>query len=190
MNKKVIAITGGIGSGKSFVSEVLRERGFEVFDCDVISREISCKKETLEEIARVFGEEFVEKGVLKRRELANFCFENKERTEKLNGIFHTAVYKELFERVDLSGKEMVFAEVPVLTEDAADRYFHLVWIVTADEETRVKRVMERSGLEREEILMRMNRQSPLKSKEGRVFIENNATKQELCRKIYDLLLQL
>jgi len=190
MTKLLIAITGGIGSGKSLVSEILREKGITVFDCDKISKEISNKQNVLDEIARTFGNEFIENGTLKRRELANFCFENKERTEKLNGIFHTAVYKELFERVNNCNEEIIFAEVPVLTEMAADKYFYKVWIVTADKETRIKRVIERNGITREEVLLRINRQMPLEKKKNRVFIENNASKEELCRKIYDLLLQL
>ena len=70
MKRKVIAVTGGIGSGKSTVCRLLEKKGFRVVDCDALSRRVAEQSETLEEIKRVFGKRFVADNSLDRRALA------------------------------------------------------------------------------------------------------------------------
>ena len=77
MKRKVIAVTGGIGSGKSTVCRLLEKKGFRVVDCDALSRRVAEQSETLEEIKRVFGKRFVADGSLDRRALAREVFSDK-----------------------------------------------------------------------------------------------------------------
>ena len=89
MKRKVIAVTGGIGSGKSTVCRLLEKKGFRVVDCDALSRRVAEQSETLEEIKRVFGKRFVADNSLDRRALAREVFsDEKKRRKTLNRIFH------------------------------------------------------------------------------------------------------
>ena len=76
MKQNKVAITGGIGSGKSTVSSILREMGYVVFDCDEISRQVACSVEVLEKIKKELGSKFVVGNQLQRKKLAEFVFVN------------------------------------------------------------------------------------------------------------------
>lgn len=141
MEKKVIAVTGGIGSGKSTVCRLLEKKGFQVVDCDALSRRAAERSDTLEDIVRVFGERFVDGGKLNRRALALEVFSDSEKTDKLNKIFHKRIFGLLEEEI-AKQNGTVFVEIQLLPDDKI-RLFDGVWLVTASEETRIKRAMAR-----------------------------------------------
>lgn len=87
MKRKVIAVTGGIGSGKSTVCRLLEKKGFRVVDCDALSRRVAEQSETLEEIKRVFGKRFVADGSLDRRALAREVFSDKKKNGNAQSDF-------------------------------------------------------------------------------------------------------
>lgn len=188
-NGKIIALTGGIGSGKSSVGKYLGEKGYTVLDADGISRGLSERKDFLSEIARLFGENFVQGGKLDRRALAEYCFSDKERTEKLNALFHGEVYKEIFALAEESfsrGEKLCFAEIPLLFETGKQKEFDEVWIVSAPENVRIERVRKRSGLSEAEIRLRIAAQYDYERAEGRI-LRNAGTEDELKAEVDELL---
>lgn len=157
MEKKVIAVTGGIGSGKSTVCRLLEKKGFRVVDCDALSRRAAERSDTLEEIVRVFGERFVDGGKLNRRALALEVFSDSEKTDKLNKIFHKRIFGLLEEEI-AKQNGTVFVEIQLLPDDKI-RLFDGVWLVTASEETRIKRAMARDGRSEEQVRSIIRRQN-------------------------------
>lgn len=186
---RLIAVTGGIGSGKSSACVYLREKGYTVLDADAISRALSEEKAFLRRIADCFGERFIENGGLNRKALANYCFSDEERTRKLNSLFHGAVYERIFllaDRAFEDGESVCFAEIPLLFESGREKDFDEVWIITAPESVRVERVMKRSGLTAEEVRLRIAAQFDY-SKACGVLIDNSSGEAELRERIDKLL---
>jgi len=183
---KRIGITGGIGSGKSAVTDYLRGKGYAVIDADEVAREAAVPGEPAmlrlgEEIG---GEVFREDGTLDRQELARIMFSNPIALMTVNEIFHGDIKGRIEahanEREKL-GDSIVFVSAPLLFETGADRMADESWLVTADDEKRLKRVMDRDGLSAEDVRARMDSQMPEDEKRARadVVIENNGTLEEL-----------
>ena len=182
-SKKVIAITGGIGSGKSAVCEILNDWGYPVINCDVLGKEVSAYPSVLKKISREFGKSFVSDGKLERRKLAEYVFKEQSRTDKLNEIFHTEI-GELLKKKLSAHDSLVFVEVSVpksLPKDIVDE----TWEVRADPETRKKRVMFRDNIRIDQIQHIMSRQTY--SLDADVVIDNNGYIEDLKLKIKNLL---
>lgn len=143
MRNKVIAVTGGIGSGKSVVIGYLQSLGYVTLDCDVLAKEISCRSQVVEQVAKLLGDEYVVNGRLNRKAIRDIVFANKELLQKYNNIFFPEVKKLLDERISKIGKELVFVEISVF--DAFDYRWDEVWLVEADKETRLNRTAVRDG---------------------------------------------
>ncbi len=161
----IIGITGGMGAGKSAVTNIIRENGYVVLDADEISREVTRKDAPLLRIlVREFGIEIIqEDGNLDRRKLADIAFADKEKTNRLNDLMQTAILVRAFERIwqmeQQHGRgDIVFFDVPMLFEASWDVFMDQVWLVIAPEEVRIERVMARDGLSLEEIKTRMSLQ--------------------------------
>ncbi|MFA7502134.1 MAG: dephospho-CoA kinase [Anaerovoracaceae bacterium] len=184
---RIIGITGGIGSGKSTVTSMLRERGYTVVDADELSREVS-KKGTplLRLLVREFGIEIIkEDGTLDRSKLADLAFESQQGTRRLNELVQTAILvraMEFFNRLKLSGDiDVCFFDVPMLYEAGWDRYTDSVWLVTAPQQIRLKRVVKRDRSRKQEVLARMKLQMSEEEKMSRadVVLDNSGTEAEL-----------
>ena len=154
-------LTGGMGSGKSTVAEILREKGFTVLDADEIGREVCGKDQPLlRQLVKSFGIEIIkEDGTLDRRLLANLAFGDKEKTRRLNELVQTAILCRAVEKAHknkLKTKEPVqFFDVPLIFEAGWDEYFAEIWLVTAPEDVRIERIKKRDGLTEEEIRSRL-----------------------------------
>lgn len=184
---RIIGITGGFGSGKSTVTSMLRERGYTVVDADELSREVS-KKGTplLRLLVREFGIEIIkEDGTLDRSKLADLAFESQQGTRRLNELVQTAILvraMEFFNRLKLSGDiDVCFFDVPMLYEAGWDRYTDSVWLVTAPQQIRLKRVVKRDRSRKQEVLARMKLQMSEEEKMSRadVVLDNSGTEAEL-----------
>lgn len=159
----VLGVTGGIGSGKSTVSQILRDLGAEIIDADVISRQIVMPGENaLEELVNTFGTDIVDEfGQLKRKRLAEMVFEDEDMLQKLNCIMHNHVAKKIQARVNELAKQksmiiVIDAPIPIKTGflDLCDQ----VWTVSARMELRIDRIIKRSGLTYNEAVSRIKSQ--------------------------------
>lgn len=162
-----IGITGGIGSGKSVVSSLLRTMGYPVYDCDEEARKVMHSPSVKSSLVETFGTIVFKDGMLDRKELANRVFGNNEQLLRLNAIVHPAVRADFLEWVCKQNTSLVFIESAILYESGLDMTVDEVWFVTAPLELRIARVISRSGLSREEVLRRIDSQMEEAEKGGR-----------------------
>ena len=155
-NKK-IAVTGGIGSGKSTVIKILAEKGYPVFSCDEIYAQLTGHKDFLRRLADEFGDVCDSGGRLDREKLAAIVFEDEKKLARLNEITHPAIFEEMFRQADGVGGTC-FCEVPLLFESGAEGMFDGVIVVLRDLEERIKSVAARNNLSRGSVISRINRQ--------------------------------
>jgi dephospho-CoA kinase len=183
----MIGLTGGIASGKSTVTKRLRELGAFVADADIVSREAIDFPEARARIAEEFGADvYFEDGTLDRAALAAKAFASEESTERLNSILHPVIASRLAEMAGEAASRypLVFVDAALLIEAGFDRLCDGVWLITANTETRINRIMERDGLTREQAELRIARQMPDEQKRAyaSVVIENDGTLDELIEK--------
>lgn len=148
-----IAVTGGIGSGKSTLSSAFKEMGYPVFSCDEIYKHVFSTEEYKSALVGVFGDGILTDGRLDRRKISSLVFSDKDKLAKLNATAHPRIMKILNE--EMAKYSVSFAEVPLLFEFGYENYFDEVIIVYRDKETRILSVMARDGLTREEAERRM-----------------------------------
>lgn len=183
-HKLRIAVTGTIGSGKSAVCAYLREKGYDVFDCDAVNRELlEPGNDGYKAVRKVFPECFHDEE-LDKKALSQEVFQDPEKRLILESLLHPLILKELKERED----DPLFAEVPLLFEAGWDRYFDLKILVVSDDETVCERLRQR-GLSEDEIRGRLNAQMPAAEKMKRAdkIIYNNDSLSALYRVIDELL---
>ncbi len=156
-NKIYVAVTGGIGSGKSTVIGMIRKMGYPVFSADEISRTIYADPRIQEKIKRHFPECISEMGI-DRAKLSGIVFSDKDRLEMLNSITHPAIMENLFLEMEKSTSVLVFAEVPLLFEEGYERRFDQVIVVLRDRESRIASVQVRDSLSKEEVVARIKNQ--------------------------------
>ena len=169
--KVKIAITGGIGSGKSMAATILREKSYSVYSCDEIYKQVILSPAYVERIEKEFPA-CIEKGVVNRKILSNIVFNNPEKLEKLNAIAHPLIMEKLNDLMNHDANEIVFAEVPLLFESGLENKFDKVLVVQRDKTERIKSVLMRDGLSEEEALNRINAQFAYDTIEGQAYIQN------------------
>ena len=189
---KRIAITGGIGSGKSAVSQILASKGWFVLDCDQITKQLYQNKKTTDKIAQNFGSEFVVDGRVETKKLGAYIFADKSRVQKLNAVMHPLIFEELDRQIAESGQKVVFVQIPLLFETGMQNNFDDVWLVVADEQTRISRVIARDNLDIEQIKNRIKNQmdDEKKSKFVHTIIKNNGTLGELEKAVDECIKRL
>ena len=168
MELYVIGLTGGIASGKSTVSAMLKQLGAMVIDADKIAKDIMMPgEEAYVETVKEFGEAILDpEGHIDRTKLGALIFEDPAARFKLNNITHPRVIKRFAEIMEgIKGQNVVVVwDVPLLFETGMDKLVNEVWVVWTDELTQVKRLMERNGLSEEEAWQRVKSQMPLAEK--------------------------
>ncbi len=154
-----VGLTGGIGSGKSIIAEVFKVLGIPVFDADTAAKHIMQTDEQLiSKIKAAFGEETYTGNKLNRKILADKVFNNAYQLEKLNALVHPASIQAGLDWADKQTAPYVIKEAALMFE--AGSAFNLQYVigVYAPKSLRIKRVMERSNMTRDEVLVRMSRQ--------------------------------
>lgn len=150
-----IGLTGQTGAGKGYIGKKLKDAGFNVLDTDIYARKITEKNSfVFPKLQEVFGNDIIENGELNRPLLARRAFSNKEKTKTLNSIMHPAI-------IELCKKDAKFPAVldaPLLFECGANKLCTVVLAVTADEKTRICRIMKRDGITAEQAKLRINAQ--------------------------------
>ncbi len=155
--KKTIAITGGIGSGKSTVSKILKDKGFSVFSCDEIYGELLHDEKYKQKIASVFPTA-LKNGEIDRGVLGDLIFNNPKMRKSLNEITHPLIMNILFENIQNIKDGFVFAEVPLLFEGKYAEKFDKVIVVFREMQERIKAIKSRNGLNEKEIVARISAQ--------------------------------
>lgn len=154
-----VGLTGGIGSGKSTVCAMLRERGVAVYSSDERAKELMNSDSTIKEriIAR-FGAESFEDGVLNRAYLAQRVFASEEELAVLNAIVHPRVMEDFEAWAESAEGEYVILESAILFESGFDSKVDMVVAIMAPEDLRIERAMQRDGVTKEQVVERMRRQ--------------------------------
>lgn len=193
MKQIKVGITGGIGSGKSFVAEIVRKTGYPVYIADNEAKRLMVEDtELTEAIKKQFGESaYLENGALNRAHLASIVFEDKEQLSKLNQLVHPAVYKDFQKWAEHQIKPIVFKEAALLIETGSHRQLDFLIVVTAPEQVRIKRVMDRDGVTENDVRSRMKNQLPQAEKDEKAdFLIINDGKQAIVPQLSEALEKL
>ena len=192
----IIGLTGGIGSGKSTVSDILKEQGIPVVDGDRIAREVvEPHRPAYDEVVRVFGTEVLQQdGTLNRKHIGEIVFSDPEKLSMLNSITHKEIYRVILERLESlkeTGTTLVFLDVALLFETGFDQLTDRVWEVDAPDAVRVERIQKRDGLREEEILKRIQSQMSreMRNTKGDLVLDNSKGREELKAQILQELKQ-
>ena len=158
---RLIAITGGIGSGKSVISDILRAMGHKVYDCDTRAKALMDTDESIkDDLINLISIDAVRSDrTIDRKLLSEIVFNDPDALSRLNSIVHKAVRADLRRWRDTSSDKTVWVETAILYASRLDREVDEVWEVTAPTELRVQRVMKRNSMSREQVLARIPSQS-------------------------------
>lgn len=159
---QLIALAGGIGSGKSVVSKILLAMGYPVYDCDNMAKQImDADAEIHSRLCSEIHPQSVVEGVIDRALISKIVFEDKAALARLNAIVHTAVKADLNHWVSekqFTGAKKVFVETAILIQSGLVDLVDDIWEVTAPIEVKVERVKKRNGLSEKQILARIESQ--------------------------------
>ena len=197
MRKIKIAVTGGIGSGKTTVLTCLKEMGYSVFSCDQIYREIALSDAYIQIIKGVFPNVVSSEGI-DRQKLSAIVFNDEEKRKQLNEIAHPLVINALLEQMNNCADALVFAEVPLLFEGNFEGLFDKILYIQREKSARINAVCKRDGLTPSEVEQRIKTQFDPGDTKGKkqlqtcnAFIfENLGTKEDLKNKIEQYVKEL
>lgn len=156
MKNYLVAVTGGIGSGKSTAVKILKDSGYTVFSADDIYRKLLKNKTFQKAVYDAAGiEKHGEKFEFSK--VSEAVFNDEKKLEKLNAVTHPAIMNAMLSESKAAGG-LVFNEVPLLFEGGYEKFYNEVIIVVRDENSRIESVMKRSGLTREDVIKRIKKQ--------------------------------
>lgn len=197
MMKKPITIglTGGIATGKSTVAAIMKAHGVAVIQADDISKQmVSPGTPALKQIETRFGTEMINPdGSLNRKKLGATVFNDTEKRTLLNNILHPLIIEEVFQTVQRLEKagtvSVIAADIPLLFECGLQKNFDVTLVVTADMETRLKRIMQRDGLSKMQAQKRIDAQMSCseKVKQADYVIDNSGGLDTLSEKTLEAL---
>ena len=187
----LVGITGGIGTGKSSVSKLLQERGWVVYSSDVTAKEIMASDaEVRAELAKAFGEHVLTPEGVNAPLLSSLVFgplqEHENNLDTLNAIVHPKVldiHMRAIEEEAAKGTKIVAIESALIYEIDLEDGFDYVVVVDAPSEMCIDRVTHRSGLSRDEVQRRIDKQMPMEQKRGLAdfVIDNSKTPEDLTK---------
>lgn len=190
---KIIGITGGIGSGKSTVTNFLRQKGFEVVDADAVVHQLQKPGGRLYRIlVDHFGEEvLIDNGELNRPILASRIFSDLEELEWSKETQGQIIREELGSLRDKLSKteDVFFMDIPLLFEQEYASWFDETWLVYVSRDTQLDRLMKRDYLTIEEAQARLDSQWPLEEKKRLAshILDNNGSQEQLLTQVVSLL---
>jgi dephospho-CoA kinase len=185
----VIGVTGGIGSGKSTVTEILLENGFKSIISDDVAKDLMVSdQKVIDRIISNFGKRSYNNGQLDKSYLADQVFNNPENIKIINSIVHPPTIEKIesliAEQKRRDKDKLIFVESALIFEAKMEYLFDHILLVTADEDIRIKRILKRGVETISEIRSRMMNQIPeiQKRKRSQFIIENNSTLKSLKEK--------
>lgn len=191
----ILGLTGGIGTGKSTVANMLKKRGIPVVDTDLISREVIEYPEIIEKIKlEISNEVFDFNNKLDRKKMSEIVFKNQEKLKKLNEIMHPEILKKMWLEVEKLKKnhKIIVLDIPLLFEINMEKEVDKILLIYASKEIQLKRIMERDCRSREEAIKIINSQIPLykKREKSDYIIQNNDSLENLGKKLEKILEKL
>ena len=186
-----VGLTGGIGSGKSTVASLLKERGATVIDADAIARQVvEPGTATLAELVAEFGQRIIrDDGSLNRGELAAIAFADRIATERLNEIMHPAIKAETARLLEAAGDDaIVIHDMPLLLETGQQDLVDIVVVVDVPEDVQRERAVGQRGLSLDDVERRMAAQVMRSERLARadVVIDNSGTRENTARQVDSL----
>ncbi len=192
----ILGLTGGIASGKSFVSDYFTKQHIKVLDADKIYKDLlKTNKIMYNEIAQTFGEDVITNGHINRITLGKIVFNDSKKLKTLNRLTHPfvleAINKEIKKLTDLKEKIIVL-DIPLLFEAKMDYLANLTMLVYVDSQTQIKRLMERDKCDKELALKKINSQMSLDAKIelSDIIINNDKSTEETIKQLDQILKQL
>ena len=190
---KIIGITGGIASGKSTVTNFLRQKGFQVVDADALVHQLQKPGGRLfKALVQHFGQEIIlENGELNRPLLASLIFSNTEEREWSKQIQGEIIREELATLRDqlAQTEEIFFMDIPLLFEQDYSAWFDETWLVYVEPDVQMERLMKRDQLSKDLAISRLSAQWSLEEKKGLAsqVIDNNGSQDQLLAQVNSLL---
>ena len=189
-----IAITGGIGSGKSTVANILKAFGYKCFSADEIYNNLLKKESFVVELSKFMGVSPIiidSRAVLDKKAISELVFADKNELKKLNGYTHPIIMKVLSDGMSrLSDERLIFAEVPLLFEEGYDKLFDYIFVINRDFGARLTDTMSRDGKSEEEVKRVINAQfdyRKLPNSDKIIVINNNGSLDELKRRLNEII---
>jgi dephospho-CoA kinase len=189
-----VGITGGIGSGKSTVTNMLRNKGLPIVDADIVAREVFIiYPEVLSQIKEEFGYEFFDKeDKLKRKEFGNYIFKSDKRRKKLESIMIPFIIREIKHRIKIYEEDnckLCFLDAPTLIENNLHSSMDATILVWVGSDVQIQRVMLRDALDLNETMDRIRAQMPIDEKKKFAdFIIDNGESVENTKLQLDLII--
>lgn len=191
--KKIIGITGGIGSGKTAAAKIIQSFGYPVYYSDDRAKDVVLQYPLKQQITALLGQEAYDaQGNYNRKFVSEKVFEDAALLAKLNGIIHPAVKCDFEQWIDAQNAEFLFKETALLFELNLHKSLYKTILITADDNIRISRVMERDGKTRHQVQLIIKKQmrESQKIRLADVVIYNNSTLECLKEGISKFLLEL
>ena len=154
-----IGLTGGIGSGKTTVANIFKQLGIPIYLSDDRAKALMLENESLRKsLIGLFGEQSYVDGVLNRAYIASKVFTNKEELNKLNALVHPVLEKDFEAWSIVQQSPYIIKEAAILFESGANKGLDKVILVEAPKELKISRVVQRDGIERSDVIARMDKQ--------------------------------
>lgn len=184
-DKFIIALTGGIATGKSLAANYLKEAGAQIVDTDILARKVVMPgSDGLKKIKEHWGDAVInDDGTLDRKALGKIIFSSKEDRECLNSILHPMIRREMDREIKKSDRNIIVLVIPLLYEAKIPIYYDESWLVYADEGTQRQRLMKRDNIDAGVAMKKIRSQINIeKKKEMADVIIDNSGKPEETRK--------
>ena len=154
-----VGLTGGIGSGKTLISEKLKQKGISVLNTDILAREtMESNVLIITSVKKAFGEESYINNKLNRKYISNIVFNDSKQLDLLNKITHPIIRQEIIKWIDSQTTKFCVVESAIMFNSDLHTIFDKIICVVAADETRIERVIKRDNCTKEEALSRMNKQ--------------------------------
>ena len=156
----IIGVTGGIGSGKSYICRIISSLGFPVYNCDAEAKKLmNTNKHIINSLKQLIGENtYDSEGNLNKPTIAQFLFANEENAHKINSVVHPVVKEDFRSWASAQNADLIFMESAILFESGFNDVVDNVITITAPPETRIERTIRRDNTNREQVIARMNQQ--------------------------------
>jgi dephospho-CoA kinase len=189
MRKFSVAVTGGIGSGKTTVTNRFHELGVAVIDTDLIARELTQKNaDVLVEIKNIFGDKVFNGDALSREKLREIVFDNERFLRSLEKILHPRIRQEVERQLQSVGSEYAIVAIPLLLKKSDYDFIDRILVIDCEENIQIQRVIDRNGFSEELVRSIMSKQLSRQDRNqlSDDLIENNADIDSLHTKIEKL----